>query len=93
LASFCWCLEHKPGWLTAYAQSKVILTEMEAAGIGTRGEKNRVRNGLVELIQHAAEEAIMMLSTITPAGYMIYLQSLRHSWTQDWLSKSCYGNK
>ena len=24
---------------------------------------------------------------------MIYLQSLLHSWTQDWLSKSCYGNK
>ena len=50
-------------------------------------------NRLVELIQHAAEEAIMMLSTITPAGYMVYLQSLRHSWTQDWLSKSCYVNK
>jgi hypothetical protein len=67
----------------------MILPEMEAAGIGTREEKNRVRNGLVELIQHAAEEAIMMLSTITPAGYMVYFQSLRHSWTQDWLSKSC----
>ena len=66
---------------------------MEAAGIGTREEKNRVRNSLVELIQHAAEEAIMMLSAITPAGYMVYLQSLCHSWTQDWLSKSCYGNK
>ena len=71
----------------------VILPEMEAAGIGTREEKNRVRNSLVELIQHAAEEAIMMLSAITPAGYMVYLQSLCHSWTQDWLSKSCYGNK
>jgi hypothetical protein len=22
LASFCWCVEHKPGWLTAYAQNK-----------------------------------------------------------------------
>jgi hypothetical protein len=43
LASFCWCVEHKPGsWLTAYAQNKgVILPEMEAAaGIGAREEKN-----------------------------------------------------
>jgi hypothetical protein len=57
-------------------------------------KKIRVRNGFVELIQqHAAEEAVMMLSAITPAGYMVYLQSLRHSWTQDRLSKSCYGNK
>ena len=36
---------------------------------------------------------IMMLSAITPAGYMVYLQSLCHSWTEDRLSKSCYGNK
>ena len=57
-------------------------------------QKNRVRNGFVELIQHAAEEAVMMLSAITPAGYMVYLQSLlRHSWKQDRLSKRCYGNK
>ena len=61
--------------------------------MGTKEGKNHVRNGFVELIQHAAEEAIMMLSAITPAGYMVYLQSLCHSWTQDWLSKSCYGNK
>jgi len=39
LASFCWCVEHKPGWLTAYAQNKVILTEMEAASIGAREAK------------------------------------------------------
>jgi len=79
LASFCsGCVEHKPGWFTAYAQNKMILPETEAAGIGTREEKNRVRNSLVELIQHAAEEAIMMLSAITPAGYLVYLQSLRH---------------
>ena len=60
-----------------------------------KGRKNRVRNGFVELIQHAAEEAVMMLSAITTsAGYMVYLQSLRHSWTQqEQLSKSCYGNK
>jgi len=45
------------------------------------------------LIQHAAEEAIMMLSAITPAGYMVYLQSLCHSWKQDRLSNSCYGHK
>jgi hypothetical protein len=45
------------------------------------------------LIQHAAEETmIMILSAITPAGYMVYLQSLCHSWTEDQLSKSCYGN-
>ena len=74
-------------------EQRVILPEMEAAGIGTREEKIELETGLVELIQHAAEEAIMMLSTITPAGYVVYLQSLRHSWTQDWLSKSCYGNK
>ena len=35
----------------------------------------------------------MMLSAITPAGYLVYLQSLCHSSTQDRLSKSCYGNK
>jgi hypothetical protein len=45
LASFCWCVEHKPGWLTANAQ----ITNL--------------------------------------------LQILCHSWTQDQLSKSCYGNK
>ena len=68
LVSFCWCVQHKPGWLTAYAQNKLILPEMEAADVGTREEKNRVRNGFVEFIQHAAEEAIMMLSAINPAG-------------------------
>ena len=76
-------------------EQRVILPKMEAAGIGTREEKNpfELETGLVELIQHAAEEAIMMLSTISPAGYMVYLQSLCHSSTQDRLSKSCYGNK
>ena len=61
--------------------------------MGKRG-KNHVRNGFVELIQHAAEEALIMLSVINPAaGYMVYLQSLCHSWTHERLPKSCYGNK
>ena len=35
----------------------------------------------------------MMLSTITPAGYMVYLPRLYHYRTQKRLSKSCYRNK
>jgi hypothetical protein len=50
LTSFCWCLEHKPGWLTAYAQNKVILLKLEAAGIGTREEKIVLENDLLNCL-------------------------------------------
>ena len=54
-AFFCWRVEHKAGWLTAYSQQKkVILFEMEAGGMGTREGKNHVTNRFVESIQHAA---------------------------------------
>ena len=61
---------------------------MEAGGIGKREGKNHFRSGFVELIQRAAEEAVIMLSAIT----WVYLQSLCHSWTQERLSKSFYRN-
>ena len=71
----------------------LLLLEIEPRGMGKR-RKNHVRNGFVELIQHAAEESLIMLSVINPAaGYMVYLQSLCHSWTHERLPKSCYGNK
>ena len=50
---FFWCVEHKAGWLTAYAQSKVLLFEVEAGcilGLGTKEGKNNARNRFVELI-------------------------------------------
>ena len=40
-------------------EQRVILPETEAAGIGTREGKKELETGLVELIQHAAEEAVM----------------------------------
>jgi hypothetical protein len=42
LASFCWFVKHKPGWLPAHAQNKMLLLDMVGAapGIGQREEKN-----------------------------------------------------
>jgi hypothetical protein len=60
----------------------------------SRQQKKHVKSGFTQLLQDASEETpVMVLESITAAGFMQYLQALRHPVTGARLSKSAYGNK
>jgi len=88
-----WCLEHQTGWLTANARNRLQQLEIEAEGMGTRQGGMHIKSGFALLLQNTAEEPAILQNEITPSGFMVYLQGLRHWRTKERLSKSGYGNK
>ena len=89
-----WCLEHQTGWLTANARNRLQQLEIEAEGMGTRQGGMHIKSGFALLLQNIiAEEPVILQNEITPSGFMVYLQGLRHWRTKERLSKSGYGNK
>ena len=83
------CLElHQAGWLTADARNRLQQLEIEAQGMWTRQGRMHIKSGLTILLQNTAEEPVILQNEITPSGFMVYLQGLRHWHTKERLSIS-----
>ena len=88
-----WCMENQPTWVTPHGKQEMEQIETVVQDMGKKKANKKWKDSFKALQQNATNEPVMEMASITPAGFMEYIDQLQNKRNGRRLSKSGYGNK